>query len=135
MLDGEQTFWQRKRMAFRIVLFLVILLFVFLTCYQPSTPDGVYYDPDLACGHGCWIFKDGQIYTECEDHVPQAAGKYFKLGNQWVNNSNPTNEIVIKPFLLGIKLESPTLKNGHEFFVRDSFSWVFDCKEWVKKHF
>jgi hypothetical protein len=135
MLDGEQTFWQRKRLVIRIALSFVILFIVFAVYYQPSSPDGIYYDPDLACGHGCWIFKDGKIFVRCDDEVPQASGIYSKSGKNWISANNPTNFVIFKPSLFGLNVVGSQYQHGQTFWPRNCFSWVVDCKEWIQKHF
>jgi hypothetical protein len=134
MLGDLQNYLRRKRLGIGITFSVFLLLFAFLFFYEPSTPDGVYYDENIACGHGCWIFKNGKVFVECEDHSPDGAGTYSKTENQWVWGNNATNATVIKPSLFGVKVICSQFQNGKQFWPRDCFSWVIDCRDWVGSH-
>lgn len=134
MVDNQQTLRQRKHLAVRIVLSVLILFILFLACYQPSSLDGIYYDPAIACDHGFWMFKDGKIFAGCEAEETNFCGTYFKSANQWLSGNNPTNQMIIKPSLFGIEMTGQSWKGGRKFILRDCFSWCYDCKEWIENH-
>ncbi len=81
------------------------------------------------------MFKDGKIFVGCESEETNFCSTYFKSENQWLSGNNPTNQMIIKPSLFGIKVTGPGGKGGSKFFLRDRFSWSYDCKEWIEKHF
>jgi hypothetical protein len=119
----------RKKPKIMVVLALFLLALLFVVFYEPSSPDGVYYWPDLACSHGVWIFKNGKIYGQCiGENAPSKIGSYIKSGNKWISESR--DNISMKPSMFGITLYGSSFKNGHQFFFRDQFSWVVDCKDW-----
>jgi hypothetical protein len=133
MLGGRKGFWRSKRRGILIASSVIVLLTAFLLFYEPSSPDGTYYWPELACGHGVCIFKDGKIYTQCPDEkVPEEVGAYIKSGNKWLSfpqNGNGQNGIFIKPTVLGIKMYGLSSNKSFNFYFRDQFSWVIYCEE------
>jgi hypothetical protein len=134
-MDGEkQSFWRKLQRPILAALIFLTLLVGFVLLYEPSTPDGIYYWPGLACGHGVWIFKDGTIYDQCiGESNPQKITTYIKSGNQWISKVADTTRI--KPSVFGITLYGSSFKNGHEFYFRDQYSWIIDCQDWLQSHF
>jgi hypothetical protein len=124
MFNRPNNFPRRKRRGILIASSVVALLTALLFIYEPSSPDGVYYDQYIACGHGCWIFKDGKISIQCDEEPPKNSGAYYKSGNQWAWGNNPTNMIFIKPSLFGVKVICKQFQRGQQFWPRDSLSWM-----------
>jgi hypothetical protein len=133
MFSGLKSFLRRRKQTIAIASSVIVLLVGFLYFYEPSSPEGIYYDPDLACGYGVWIFKDGKVFVQCDGETPRESGLYVKSGNRWT--SVEKNGAVFKPSILGIKVYDPFLHNGQSFWFRSKFSWIVDCKEWFQKHF
>jgi hypothetical protein len=132
---GLQNYLSRKRPAIAIVSLITFLLAGFLYRYEPSSPAGVYYDPDIACGHGCWIFKDGKVYIQCDEEPPEYSYVYLKLNGQWVlQGINGESRGILKASLFGLKLISPQIQHGETYWARDGLSWVIVCKKWIGSH-
>ena len=75
------------------IAFSAVFLLAGLFVYEPATPDGVYYDPNMACEHGVWIFKNGTIREECAGETPpRKCGPYFKSKTEWVGSANRGND-------------------------------------------
>ena len=135
MLGGLKNYFSRKKQAIAIVSLIILLLAGFLCFYKPASPDGVYYDPEIECGHGCLIFKEGKVYIQCDEEPPEYSYVYLKLNGQWVLqgiNGKPGG--VLKASLFGLKLISPQIQHGETYWIRDGLSWVIDCKEWIRSH-
>jgi hypothetical protein len=137
MFDGQKSFWRRNNSSIWIAFSVIIFLALCVCFYEPSSPDGVYYDQYIACEHGCWIFKEGTIYIQCDKDPPKKTGTYYKSGNQWVWGNNPTNMLIIKPSLIGVKVICKQFETGQAFWPRDSLSWVIyvvDLKDSILSH-
>jgi len=134
MFSNLQNNLRRRGRGIGSVASAVLLLILYLFFYEPSTPDGIYYDPYIACEHGCWIFKDGEISIQCDKHPPKKAGTYHKIQNKWVSGDDPTNSAVIKPSLFGVNVIGSQFQKGHVFWLRDCFSWIFDFIDWIQLH-
>ena len=133
MLGKLHDFLQRRRQGILIVSSVVALLASFLLFYEPPYPEGTYYWPGLACGHGVWIFGDGKIYERCVgDNDPKEIGAYTKSGNKWIIGKG---DGLLKPSVFGITIYGSSFKNGHEFYFRDQLSWVIYCEDWFQLHF
>jgi hypothetical protein len=136
IMSGQlNRFWNEKPKWILGSFFGFALLLLFLFCFEPASPDGVYYDPYLACGHGLWTFKDGQVFIQCPGEPPSPLCTYGKVGGQWRYGNSTTNQVFLVPSLFGIKLIGSGLQNGQVFWPRDCFSWVIDSKEWLQHHF
>ena len=117
------------------IAFSAVFLPAGLFVYEPATPDGVYYDPNMACEHGVWIFKNGTILEECAGETPlRKCDPYFKSKTEWVGVGKPGERPIFKPSLFGITWIDPSLQSGRNFYLRDSLSWVIDFKEWIREH-
>ncbi len=129
-MRGEKpAFGVGKRSAIAVGFLLSASLVLFFTFYQPSTPDGIYYDSGLACTHGCWILKGGKIYVQCDNEAPRASGSYAKSGQAWVSETDPKSPIIFQPGLLGLKVVGTRFQHGRAFWPRDSFSWFYGAKK------
>ena len=117
---------QRKKFIVGVFLSVALLLVTFLFFYEPSSPEGIYFDKNIACRHGCWIFKGGNVSVQCDEGSPQNAGLYHKSGNQWLWGNNPTNVVLITPSLFGLKVIGAQFQGNHQFWPRDCFSRFID---------
>jgi len=133
-LMSSQKNNRSRKWRSRIILILAvsILSVVLLHFYYASSPEGVYYDPDLACGYGVWIFKESKIFIQCDNESPKETGIYIKSGNRWVAGKSGG---VLKPSILGITMYDPSLTKGHVFWFRSRFSWIVNCGEWFQRRF
>ena len=112
-----------------------MVMVVFLLVYQPASPDGDYYDPDISCGHGCWVFKDGKVYIQCDEESSEYSYVYLKLNGQWVLQDIRGESIgVLKSSIFGLNLINPQMQYGQKHWTRDGLSWVIECKEWIGSH-
>ena len=132
MAGQQHSFLRGNRLGVWFALSVIVLLVVFPIFYQLSSPEGVYYDPNLACEYGVWIFKDGKVSIHGDNEKPQEVGVYVKSSNQWIVG---TNISVLKPSVLGITVYNPAFTNGHMFWFRARFSWIIDCEDWLQRHF
>jgi hypothetical protein len=137
MSGGHEQFWRRKRRIIWIAFSILLLLLAVLFFYEPSTPEGIYYDPNVASEYAYWIFgKDGKVFLQTE-RTYEYAGVITKVGNEWVGNegTNGVGREVFKPKLLGLVVYNSQLEGGHVFWFRKRFAWIIDCKEWLQQHF
>jgi hypothetical protein len=132
MLAGLRNVLQKN--WFWFVFISVLSLSVLLFFYRPSSPDGVYFDENMACEHGCWIFEKGDVSAQCDKGTPEKAGEYRKSGSQWFWGNNPTNRVTIKASIFGIQVTGSQFQSGQVFWPRDYFSWIINCKDWIKLH-
>ena len=136
MLGGLQNYLRRKRRAIGIAIAAVALVFAFLFFYEPSSPDGVYYERSAFSEHYHWIFKNGTLFTQVEEDLPpEIFGAYYKSGTQWIWEMGiPRTKVVIKPSWFGVKLISSQFIGGHQFWPRYGFCWAIDCWNWIHIH-
>jgi len=135
MLAGKKVFWRRKTARFLLAIFALSLVALMCWCYEPASPDGVYYDADIACGQGCWILKNHEVFIQCDGEKPQLISTYYQAGNRWLMGNNPTNQILLKPSLWGLQVIGPAFTRGQVFWPRDRFAWTVNLKEWLQSHF
>ena len=134
MLTGQKSCWQRSWKWVWVSFSMIVMLPLFVFLYEPPSPDGTYYDPYMACGHGRWIFNDGKVFAQGDNEPPQYSGAYYKSGGRWVCGSNPTNMAIIKPSLLGVTVTCKQFQQGRRFLFRDCFSWAIDSIDWIPMH-
>src|ERR1700688_617212 len=103
MVGGLKNHSRRKKLG--IISVAIVLGVLVVAFYQPSSPDGVYYDPYLACGHGCWKLKEGKIFTECDEEAYKFAGNFLKVNGEWIiQGKSGEVDAILKPSLFGLKV-------------------------------
>jgi hypothetical protein len=124
----------KRKQRFILLLFLCVLVGVFPVWYYSLTPEGVYYDKNIACEYAYWIFKDGRIYLKTPETY-KFISTYSKSEGRWVVSASPRTELtILKPSLLGIKTEYPAKPQYDRFWPRRGFSWLFTAMDTVRKH-
>ena len=111
------------------MLILCFLVGLSLVWYYSSTPEGIYYDRNIAAEYAYWVFKDGQVYLKTPE-TTNFISTYAMSGGKWVTSSASSNEhTVVKPSLFGIRIENPTTHTNDRFVPRCGFSWMFKQKD------
>ena len=117
-----------------LTIFALSLVALMCWCYEPASPDGVYYDDCIACGQGCWILKKHEVSIQCDGEKIQMVSTYYQSGNRWFMGNTPTNQCLLKPSLWGLQVIGPTFTRGQVFWPRDGFAWTVHLNEWLPSH-
>jgi hypothetical protein len=116
----------RKRWCFIVLAtgFLAITIAI-LCSYFSSTPNGVYFDPQIgAVGGGYWTFAAGQVHLKTPGSS-EFIDNYSKSNAAWVSNNG---KFVLKPSLLGIEVIDTTDSKLNRYLPRRGFVWVYECQ-------